>query len=251
MFGKKEVEMRLCIKPERDHYLASDTIRGSMSIKNSHPLEIKSVSMVLQGTLITLQEKSGNITESKRETFYESPRVSMLEPEKKGKTIKLAIGEHQVPFSIRLAGLEQNDGISTFPITPVVLWPKKFRVEWVLVAQIIMAKGNHIINSQYELFMHVGRGPCFPAPDLITPGKQTFYTHSPIMYLISQQKTVYAPGDTVSLTINIKNQSRLSLLKMQAELQQHWKHKGVKDTMSILKFDVQGEPLFPVPARGE
>lgn len=239
--SKKQISVDLHISPEKGDYLVSEPISGKITLANSDEITIQAITVHVEGYISYFEYHKGSLLENRTCFFQSKPVVALIG--KNNKILVIQSGNHPINFNC--------PPLNTHVSTQCKL-PEKIKIFWEVVGTIVFEKTKTKVTSGHPIQFHVGnKMATLSAPNTVTIAKQKFLTHQPIQYKCILHKSVFIPGETVAMTLEIKNESRMKLLRMQCQLKQTWKTKNRTEENICLKFDVNGEPFFPLEPKAE
>ena len=246
MFSKKkEIAIKIKVQPEKLHYLLNEQIRANLVISSTAPIEIETITCFLNGFERSFDLRGAKPQEN-RKKFYEHGPTFIFKPEKKGKGMQLAPNvDHNIPFMIN--PIFRN-------ISGSCLLDNKLGVIWQIIVDVNLTRREASFSTTHEVHIHMGHQVYIQhAPQSSIVSVQKFFKHSPIEYRVLLHKTTFISNEAVSMTLDIKNQTRMDLISMTTELVQTWSSLTSRftESLKLLKFDINSPPLFPIPPKTE
>src|SRR3990167_7349209 len=226
---RKEVHVHLNVEPSKIDILPNEQITGRVTVKPSDKIQVEALTVHVEAFYSTYELKNGALQEIRTPFFSTPPTVLLQQP--------------QFPFTIQplqLAG------------TPSSCLPDKIRVSWFVITQLTFPKAPVPLSHQHEFRYRTGNAiSCLNSPDKTILSKQSFLTHPPINYRVALHKTSYISEETLSMRLDIKNGTRMEVVRMKIELRQKWVSKRKSEVINCFKLELNSAPLFPVGPREE
>jgi len=237
-----EISVNLTVSLPKVDHVGNEIIKGTIDLCNNEQITISSITVHIEGFISVCDNQHG-FKDDDRKPFYESNSIIALQA-KNQKFLQIPPGSHPIRFECP----PLNEQVSTS-----CYFHNKFKIDWEVVAVIHFEKGQSAIAGT-EIKFHLGRElSTLHAPSSVVLGKQLFLTHKPNNYKCVLHKTSFISGETVAMTLEIKNNSRMRLLSMICELKQFWSLTGKKrvEEFTTLRFEVNGDPFFPLEPKSE
>src|SRR3990167_217264 len=237
---RKEVHVHLNVEPSKIDILPNEQITGRVTVKPSDKIQVEALTVHVEAFYSTYELKNGALQEIRTPFFSTPPTVLLQQPQRQ---IFLLPQETHFPFTIQplqLAG------------TPSSCLPDKIRVSWFVITQLTFPKAPVPLSHQHEFRYRTGNAiSCLNSPDKTILSKQSFLTHPPINYRVALHKTSYISEETLSMRLDIKNGTRMEVVRMKIELRQKWVSKRKSEVINCFKLELNSAPLFPVGPREE
>jgi len=234
------ISVNLPIELDSADFLTTEPIKGKILFSTSADLSIESVSVFVEGCFVSTVKGKEVV-----EVFYESPETILAKPERARSVLVFRQGPYTFPFSIPPLNIQPSTSC---------IHPEKYRVSWAVIAKICVPKQLKPLRSARSFAFHVGHQLAIQrAPNSTVTSKQSFLSlrANPILYRIALHKSVFIPGETVSMTLAVKNQSNRDLICLRTELHQLWTSKRGPDKVISMKFEINSHPIFPLRQQSE